>query len=174
MALTYQLISSNVLTTATSAITFSSIPATYTDLMLKFSARSTYPSDYSVPVIRFNNDASSVYSYLLLSNNNNSNFAYGSGLTSGNGAADSYVVSNSATASTFGLYEIYIPSYASSSNKISSVLASSPNNSTTSFDLQMRGQQYASATAINRIDISTPSYNFVVGSSFYLYGIKNS
>lgn len=173
MPATYQLIASNILSTATSTITFSSIPATYTDLVVRFSARNTASSDYTVPIVRLNNLATSIYSWSLASNNNGSSFAYTQANNSSLGA-ESYVPSVNVTANTFGSYEIYIPSYTSSTNKPSSAFAVVENNSTTVFDLQTRAQLFSSTGAINRVDISTPSSNFVAGSSFFLYGIKNS
>jgi len=171
MALTYELISSNVLSTTASTVTFSSIPSTYTDLVLKFSGRSNIASTYTVPVITFNNLGTSIYSYILVSNNNNSAFGYIQTSVT-NGGGDSYVPGSSSTANTFGSYEIYIPSYTSAANKPYTSFAVAENKSVSVFDLQARANQFGSTAAINRIDISLTS--FVAGSSFYLYGIKNS
>jgi hypothetical protein len=171
MALTYTLIASNLLSSNTATITFSSIPSTYTDLVLKFSGRSNAGSDYTVPVITFNNLGTSIYSYTLVSSNNNSIFGYTQSSVA-NGGGDSYVPGATSTASTFGSYEIYIPSYNSSTNKPYTSFAVAENNSATSYDIQGRANQFGSTAAINRIDIALTS--FVSGSSFYLYGIKNS
>lgn len=173
MAATYTLIASNVLSSATTTITFSSIPSTYTDLVLKFTARTNYPSQYVSPVIRFNGDTGNNYSYTLASNNNNSKYTQTLGSTS-NIAGGSYVVGSTATTSTFGSYEMYIPSYTVSQNKPVSGFAVAENNSATVFDLQVDAMLYSSTNAINSISISIPSYTFDTGSSFYLYGIKNA
>lgn len=67
MASTYTLISSSVLTVTTQSVTFSSIPQTYTDLVLRMSYRITAAGLFgNNPAIRFNADATSNYSYTNL------------------------------------------------------------------------------------------------------------
>jgi hypothetical protein len=171
MANTYTLIASNVLSSNTATVTFSSIPSTYTDLVVRFSARGTAASPTSNISFTLNNNGSAIYSYNLISNNNNSVFPYiQSSLTSFAGAI--FIPAATATANTFGSHEIYIPSYTAATNKPLSTFAVAENNSTTDFDLQVDAQLFRSTTAISRIDISGSS--FVAGSSFYIYGIKST
>ena len=59
---TYNLISSNVLTTAKASVTFSSIPATYTDLVLRVSARDSSDTPISTLTMTFNSDTATNYS----------------------------------------------------------------------------------------------------------------
>jgi hypothetical protein len=60
MATTYELISSTVLPSNTSSITFSSIPQIYTDLILYISARSSDPAIYDQIDARINGNSSAI------------------------------------------------------------------------------------------------------------------
>jgi len=100
-----------------SSIDFTGIPATYTDLTLLCSLRDAYTiSGVSTQLrIRFNNDATNVYSDRNL---------YGDGSTAASysRSSQSYVRNTSvptaqATSSTFGSTLIYIPNYQVSANK---------------------------------------------------------
>lgn len=173
MATTYTLISSNVLSGSATSVTFSSIPSTYTDLVLRISARGTSAGLYVATLIRLNNDSSAIYSITSL-------YAQGTtvGSQRGTGATStsSYLVSPSGgtTANTFGNAEVYIPSYLASQNKPFSVYGVTENNSATNNEIDNFATLYKSTTAINRIDVIANGTTFDVGSSFYLYGIKNS
>ena len=67
MATTYEKIATTTLGSAAATITFSSIPATYTDLRLIFVPIVTTGNVY--PVIRFNSDSASNYSWTYVSGN---------------------------------------------------------------------------------------------------------
>ena len=63
MPATYQLIGSNTLTTPTASVTFSSIPQTYTDLVIKMTLRAESPSPAGDRIkVVFNGSSSSIYS----------------------------------------------------------------------------------------------------------------
>ena len=66
MANTYTLISSNTLTSSAASVTFSSIPATYTDLVLRISARSDRVSTTDRLRLTFNSDTATNYSNITL------------------------------------------------------------------------------------------------------------
>ena len=70
MANTFQLISSNILGSSTSAITFSSIPGTYTDLLLKASVRGdNNGTSIGSFILTVNGSSSSIYSFNRLLGN---------------------------------------------------------------------------------------------------------
>jgi hypothetical protein len=171
MANTYTLIASNVLGSAAASVTFSSIPATYTDLVLRVSARSTYgfPRDYCQ--IQFNGSTSNLYSHTMLEGFD------GSGTSErGNGSEITQfgVPGNTTTANTFGLLEIYIPSYTASINKIVSISGVTENNSTTGAETKALAGLWRNTATITSILFASNNASLVAGSSFYLYGIKNS
>jgi hypothetical protein len=168
MANTYQLISSvTVGSGGASSIDFTSIPATYTDLKLVFSLRDgTYASTLSTCYLKFNNSTT----------NRSVRWLYGNGSATGSGnATDMYlpnIPGNTATASTFGNGELYIPNYAGSNNKSSSADVVPEQNATGTY-MSLVANLWSNTAAINQITI-TADGNFAQHSSAYLYGIKNS
>lgn len=175
MATTYTLISSNTLTSSAASVTFSAIPSTYTDLVLKASARNastanTYPS---IMKIQFNGDTSSLYSTTFLCGQDGTTGSFRESAVDRIGAYASN--SNASTSNTFCNVEIYIPSYTASQNKPVGVNGAAEINSTTGDIIAVESGLYRSTTAISSINISNGnSANFVSGSSFSLYGISNS
>ena len=172
MANTYTLISSNVLTGSAASVTFSSIPSTYTDLVLKCSIRGTQASDWLSLRLKINNDASAFYSDTTIEG-------------AGSGGASSFrnsgstttflgqVNGSTTTSNTFSNNEIYIPSYTASQSKPLSSITASETNATVAI-IHANANLYRSNTAISQLYLSLSSGNFDTGSSFYLYGIKNS
>ena len=155
-----------------SSVTFSSIPATYTDLKLVVSARSSDAGYYDNAQIYVNgNSTGSNYSVLRLYNlsasvSSDSNAsAYYSGALVGNGA----------TAQTFSNSEYYFSNYANSTTyKSLSVDSTTENNSSNIFQV-LSSWLYKQNTAISSITINSFASNTLQQySTFYLYGISNS
>jgi hypothetical protein len=165
------LISSQVLTGTAASVTFSSIPSTYTDLVLRFSSRSDNATTYETIKLTYNNNTSSIYSTTRL-------IAEVSAVSSTRQASranfnDPYNNGTSSTSSTFSNVEIYIPSYTASQNKPISAFGVAENNASDA-GIRAIADLFGSTTAISSIEIANFSGNFVSGSSFYLYGLKNS
>ena len=172
MATTYELISSNVLASSAASVTFSAIPSTYTDLVLRLSTR-TDLADTSVNIYtRFNGDTATNYSTTRVAN-------YAGGVDSAR--STSQVRFNQApwsegtnlTSNTFANSEMYIPSYTASQNKPLSVFDAVENNAASAYVIAT-ASLWRNTAAITSIEMLPYSGNFVSGSSFYLYGIKNS
>ena len=174
MANTYFLISSNVLSTSTATVTFTSIPATYTDLVFTISARSDVVAANDTLVVKFNNDNTGTYPIGTTMIRGDGS-ATRSAATSGAGTMNARQIdASNSTANTFGFTEIYISSYTASQSKPTSIRFADENNSTTAFSGIISGI-YVNNAAISRIDFTLSSGpNFVSGSSFYLYGISNA
>jgi len=173
MPATYSLIASNTLSSSASFVTFSSIPATYTDLVFRISSRNDIGgATYGDIAFRFQNDQGAFYGSTMVRGNGSaaSSVRY---LSVDSVVADWSQASNGATASTFGSTEIYIPSYLASINKVSSVFGVGETNAT-SAGIAVTAGLYTKTTAITRIDILGGGGSFVSGSSFFLYGIKNT
>ena len=169
MATTYTLISSNVLSSSAASVTFNSIPSTYTDLVLRVSARND--SNDSLILMTFNGDTSGVWSRTSLRGD-------GSAASSGNNTSLArmqleYADISTNTASTFNNMEIYIPSYLASQNKPISNFGVQETNATAASMAASAGL-WRITSAVSSITLSFSASNFVSGSSFYLYGIKNS
>jgi hypothetical protein len=172
MANTYTLISSNVLGSSAASVTFSAIPATYTDLVIRFSARTDASALTDVIRLQLNNDTSTNYSYIFVYGNSG---GAGSSLTSSaTSTLISYGSAATGTANTFSSTEIYIPNYTSSANKpISAFNVQETNDAAASPSAWASlWRNSAAITSVKLYPNTGP--NFVSGSSFYLYGIKNS
>jgi hypothetical protein len=174
MANTYTLIASNTLGSSAASVTFSSIPATYTDLVLKVSVRSTRAATSNNFDMRINSDSSSLYSYTYI---------YGSGSSAASSRSSndtSFFISTmnaaNSTSSTFTSAEIYIPSYTASQNKPLGSFGAFENNSSTTNEIDANAHLYRSTSAITSLTLYSGlgSFSFDTGSSFFLYGIKNS
>jgi hypothetical protein len=173
MPSTYTLISSNVLSSSAASVTFSAIPGTYTDLVLRISGRSDDSANPQGSIrLYINGNTSSVYSFTRLTGNGSTTATYTSG--SGTELYFTFGLSTAqSTSNTFGNAEIYIPSYTSSTNKPMSGFQAMETNSSTAF-MGVTAGLTRITSAITTIEVTTNAGNFVSGSSFYLYGIKNS
>jgi len=177
MANTYRLIASNVLASATGTVTFSSIPATYTDLVIKLSARATNPgATYNQLRIVFNSTSANLYSVTNISEYSNSveSFSAAASSTASEQTRGS-IAGAASTANTFGTTEIYIPNYTSSITKpFSSIGFTEDNSASHSSNRSMLSHafMFEDTSAISTIALSVAATTFVIGSSFYLYGIK--
>ena len=171
MANTYELIAAVTVPSAQATIDFTSIPSTFTDLVLKVSARTSESNTYSGVSLSFNG-ATTNRSYRLV---------YGAG--SGSGASESgtsltnYGVNGStATASSFGNLEWYIPNYANSGiyKSVSSDGVSETN--ATAALANLAAGLWSSNAAITSISIAVNSggATFQQYSTAYLYGVKNA
>jgi hypothetical protein len=156
-------------------IDFTSIPATYTDLLLKISARDNFAAVFTDGgfLLTFNNSGSGYSSRLI--------YGVGSPFVAGSatsGSTDSaryiYATGASATASTFANAEIYIPNYASSNNKSVSADSVGENNGINSV-LSLAANLWADSAAITSIKLDLDGGNlFVQYSTATLYGIKKN
>ena len=169
---TMTLIASNTVGSGgASSVTFSSIPATYTDLCVKISGRSDSGAD--APLYATFNGASTNFSHVYLlgsgSGASSGNNAYGVGSTKFYGGTIDGITN---TSNSFGSIDIYVPNYAGSNYKSVSFDAVEEGNSAGQYAALVAGL-WSNTSAINQITFTT-SNNFVQYSSFYLYGISNS
>jgi hypothetical protein len=171
---TYVEIASNVLTSTTSTITFSAIPATFTDLLLKISARANGGGNLNSLNVKFNGSTTSIYSNTNLFTYTNVGATDRTTNTTNIPATDN-IPDGGATADSFSSNELYIPSYTISQNKPTSLFSVVERNSVTNFEwlVYSGAGLYRDTAAISSIALTTGG-SFVSGSSFYLYGIKNS
>ena len=173
MANTYELIAKVIVGSGGAlSVDFTSIPQTYSDLVLKTSVRNT-GTDGNV-VINLN----SLTIRTDIGNARNLLGVDGGAAISQIGAGYGYSFYsnvNAYTANTFSSSEIYMPNYTSSSNKAMSSDSAQENNG----DASIRGFQAILMTLTDPITLfsissSSSATPFVENSSFYLYGIKNS
>jgi hypothetical protein len=175
MPATYVNIASQTLGSTTSTVTFGSIPNTYTDLVVRFSARSTGSQSVRFDV-RYNGDSATNYSNTYIISRYKLDTNRASVRVSNRAQMDSFTMeTDDSTASTFSNSEIYIPNYLSTGSKPMSTFSVTESNAGTAPDgLAINAQLYRGTSAISSLSISALGTGFVSGSSFYLYGIKNS
>jgi hypothetical protein len=153
-----------------SSIDFTSIPSTYTDLVIKISLRAE-TTGIDAAKLTFNG-SSSGYSYRSL-------WSSGSGTPqSFNGSTDGYFQlqysgGTSSTASTFTSGEVYVPNYAGSNNKSASLDQVQENNATTAYIVPM-ALLWANTSAITSIKIQQTTGNIAQYSTATLYGVSKS
>ena len=152
-----------------STITFSSIPGTYTDLLIKCGLRTNESAIYTDIDITFNSESARQWRGLYAVTT-----SAGSSTSTGFNIAATAVAANS-TASTFSNCDIYIPNYTSTAVKNISGEGAAENNSTTNFNINISANTITNGAAITSIDLVPFGGNsFVQYSTAYLYGIKNS
>jgi hypothetical protein len=144
------------------SIDFTSIPQTYTDLVVKVSVRQTTGS---FPTLFF------YFNGLTTNRSFRSLYGTGSSAISSNGtdAIAGLTTGSSETANTFGSFDIYIPNYAGSTNKSASADGVSENNATTSYQFLV-ANLWSSTAAITSLTLLTGG-TLAQHSSASLYGI---
>ena len=170
MATTYKAIATvTVGSGGAASISFSSIPSTYTDLLILYSGRDVRTGDvYSNWKIEFNGSSSNLSCRLL----------YGTGSSAASGTDTTiygWQPGDSATASTFSNNLIYIPNYTSSNYKSVSIDTVEENNTTSAY-MGLTAGLWSNTAAITSITIKSyyASVNQAQYSTATLYGIKNS
>jgi hypothetical protein len=160
MAITYEPISTQTLSTAAASVTFSSIPGTYTDLIVVSNGSNSTLSEIR---IRFNSDSGSNYSETLL-------LGSGTNAISGRGTNTTYLVHNYVD-TTRGMAISQINNY-SSSNVYKTMLTRW--NAPSSSDPYVAAYVglWRNTAAITSVTILTATGNLASGSTFTLYGIK--
>lgn len=149
-------------------ITFSSIPNTYTDLILKVSARLASGSGFML--LDFNGLSTANFSHRVLEGNGSSAYSF----VSGNTNYATGLVGAGDTASTFTNAEFYIPNYAGSTNKSVSIDGVTENNATTAY-ADLEALLWSNTAAITQIKLTTSSAaNFAQYTTAYLYGVSNA
>lgn len=155
---TYALIDSNTLGSAQASITFSSIPATFTDLIIIAFVKSINTGTNTW--VRFNSDTATNYSLTRI-------FGSNSGVSSARYNATRIYDEDYDTA-TSAINIINIMDYCNTNTFKSTI---GRGNTPTQF-INLTAGIWRSTSAINSITYGIDSGNMDVGSSFYLYGIQ--
>lgn len=169
MANTYKLISSYTVGSGGAAtISFTSIPSTYTDLLVNISARNT-SNNYGSFYVRVNGEGSTTVTgkwlytdgYQAVYSNTANSFLWN--------------VSNQ-TANTFSNTQLYIPNYTGSADKVFGFETTTENSVISEAYQQFAGITWANSATITQLDFGTfgGSDKFAQYSTAYLYGIKSS
>lgn len=159
---TYEPIATNTLASAATSITFSSIPATYTDLRLSITPKASAGAIVLVR-LQFNSDTANNYSYTSLMGNGT---AASSNRNSNN---DTMGMNGSIPANGVGFYTYDIFSYAGSTFKTALYTLSADANG--SGDMGSTVGLWRSTAAITTIKIDFLN-SAAIGTTATLYGIK--
>ena len=169
---TFEFITSTTLSTTAASVTFSSIPATYDDLVLLFSARGSGAAATSSVGVRFN-DSLTTHGYVRLFTGTFTNNG-STRVSSANFSSTSILTSGGATSDVFSNGEIYIPNYNDVAYKIASTSMQAEKISNEGFPLVAAISKSTSAALTSLILLeSGSSSDFASGSTFYLYGVRN-
>lgn len=157
MPSTYEPIATQTLGSAALTVTFSSIPSTYTDLVIAATGLTTAGTTLAM---RFNGDTATNYS-------------------------ETYLLGNAGTASSGGdtsVNKMYLFNWYSDSQGTGLINIQNYSNTTTYKTALMRGGQagynvwatvglWRSTSAINQVALTGDAATFQIGSTFTLYGI---
>ena len=169
MPTTYEPIQTTTISgSSTNTVTFSSIPATYTDLRIAVVFASTTDSQGQIN-LRFNSDTSNSYSRTHLGGSGSS--------TSTQSVANQpflhmgdYVFYGSTSIPQFTTADIF--SYAGSTNKTCLITAANDRNG--NGGVLYNCSLWRNTAAITQIDMVNSNSNYAAGSTFTLYGVKNA
>lgn len=173
MANTFVLIGSSTLPSNAAEVVFTPIPATFTDLVLYMSSRNASPVEEWLQV-GFNNNNTS-YSDILMWND--------AGTFRGASTYDQppfagSLAQSASTANTWSLNTVYICNYQLANIGKSYVGLSYQCNTLGSNSYWgFHGNKWANTSPITTVNIKTrqaPSSAILAGSTFYLYGVKNT
>jgi hypothetical protein len=162
---TYDAIATQTLTSATGTVTFSSVPQTYTDLILVSSRQQASATRL---LLRFNNDTSSLYSDTWITGEGANPF---SGRDTGN-AISIGGIWNGTTTTTWATNITHIMNYTNTTT-FKSTLTKDANDKNGSGTVEAIVGLYRSTSAITTVNVVGGS-NFAIGSTFTLYGIASA
>jgi len=169
MASTYESIATNTLGSSTSSVTFSSIPQTYTDLILIISGKAA-SATYDITAM-YVNSVTSGYSRTYLQGD-------GSSALSGRGTAEirlraGYLPGTNYT-SQYSADTYHFMNYANSTTyKTVLCRCNSVDTASQGFNTWTQASLIPTTSAISSITIATANgANLYTGSTFTLYGIK--
>jgi hypothetical protein len=174
MANTFELISTTTVATAAYSVTVSSIPQTYTDLAILISARSDYSGGPHEMQFAINSVTTGYTNRMVYTNNGTS--ALSASASNAFYTWAGAVVGGAGTANTFSNCLAYLPNYSSTTvAKSMSSDATAETNATASIIWLNAGINTTTAAITSLTFYCWQSFiNFVPGTTFTLYGIKNS
>jgi len=164
MASTYTPIATTTVGTATPNITFSSIPSTYTDLILIGNIAQTSGTAYQG------------YVYTNLGGTHSNTYLKGNGSAAASGrytgGVGSYFAIDGVTnsSSTFGTLICHIMNYANTTTYKTNLIRYSEAGK----DVEASAGLYGSTSAITSVSVGMQVSNIAVGSTFTLYGVKSA
>jgi len=161
MPATYEPIATQTVSgSSTGTVTFTSIPSTYTDIVVVINAG--YLSDSRDVTWTVNNDGGSNYSQTSLQGD-------GTSATSSRNTSLAKFYTNCLTHPNYGVGVIHLMNYANTTTYKTALSRAGTTANVTQANIHL----WRSTAAINRLDFfPNVSGNFLSGSTFTIYGIK--
>lgn len=163
----FQIATTTVGSGGAASVTFSSIPVTYTDLVVKYSARNASGTVNSLS-ISFNGSTSN-FSNIYLQGSGAAAYSFS--------RSDNFLINvineASSTTNTFASADIYVPNYCSSNYKSFSMDGVTEGN-TVSQSMALIAGLWSNTAAITSLTLTGDTSNFAQNSTFTLYGISNA
>lgn len=146
-----------------SSINFTSIPQTYTDLLIQGSVRTSHAANWGAITFQINGSSS----------NQTVRRMYGGDSTV---AVDTtnlpiIITGSTATSSTFGMFDAYIHNYTGSQHKSMTIDSNNESNDSSNIYQVIAALNWADSSAITSISLTPNTGPFVQYSTVYLYGI---
>jgi hypothetical protein len=161
------LIERKTLASATTSITFSSIPSTYKHIQIRYNVISATASN--VISLRLNGDTAANYRYHMLYGNNGTVTATGAGSAQSQSRVFGVGYGTITTYPNVGIIDVH--DYISSTkNKTVRILSGADNNTTTQAEINLNSGLWMSTTAVTSLTLFS-GVNFNIGSTFALYGM---
>jgi hypothetical protein len=163
---TYTPLATVTLGASASSVTFSSIPATYRDLILVHSMKHSFAGSITVrdSGLRFNGDSGSNYSYVRMGGN-------GSTASSETDTANNFSLLYGMASANFQMGIVQVMDY-SATDKHKTVLYRTGLANDTNFGSYAAAARWANTAAITTLTIAPGgSFTILAGSTFNLFGI---
>lgn len=161
---TYTPLANITLAATASSVAFSSIPATYRDLIIVVRA-SMSSAVTTALTTKLNNDSGANYSFVFMANGNGSTSSYGEGgVTSLSTVAFADLTNTQITTS-----QIQVMDY-SATDKHKTVLVRADR---VNFGTSATANRWANTAAVTSVNFSVASGAMAIGSTFSLYGIAS-
>jgi hypothetical protein len=160
---TYEKIASTTLASNNSTVTFTSIPSTYTDLVIIFSGKAASSTDAQVRVGNGSADSNTNYSRHFM-------FGYSGGLIVDTIANLPGFIFSPYSENTNLVMHLH--SYANTNIFKPALIRNGPKPVTGDNLTYVSANIWRSTSAIDVIQFTSPTHNFVTGSIFSIYGIK--
>ena len=153
-------------------ISFTSIPQTYTDLVVKWSLRNSDAS-FRMNINVTYNAISSGYSSTYIAGQGTGAASAALNATGTTQIYSGEIPAATGTTSTFSNGEIYIPNYTSSNHKSASIDNVQESNQSTNVFATLVAGSVSNTAAISTVVLTPGAGNFVQYSTAYLYGVTS-
>lgn len=172
MATYRQIMTTSVTSAGTIVIDITSIPDSFTDLILHASLRDNGSNNNFVTL--FNSDTSSVYYQRTMWAENTNHLSLQNSNTSRTNIYADAITDSTHISNAFNSYTLYIPRYTYNANKTCFIESVSENDTAAKGIRNMIAAKWAVTSPITSIQLKQAASGFATNSTVSLYGISTS